>query len=46
MLNVDGFYEGVLTTLNVMVERGFLRSEDRSRVVSVGTAEDLLEGMA
>lgn len=46
VLNVDGFFDGMLATLEVMVNRGFLRQEDRDRVVSATTPEALLEAMA
>lgn len=46
VLNVDGFFDGMLTTLDLMVTRGFLRQEDRDRVVSASTPETLLEAMA
>lgn len=46
ILNVDGYFDGILITLDVMVERGFLRQEDRDRVVAAETAEALLEAMA
>ena len=43
---MDGYFDGILVTLDVMVERGFLRQEDRDRVVAAETAEALLEAMA
>jgi uncharacterized protein (TIGR00730 family) len=46
ILNVDGFFDGVLGTLDLMVERGFLRQEDRDRVVAAAGPEALLEAMA
>ncbi len=46
ILNVDGYFDGILITLDVMVERGFLRQEDRDRVVAAETAEALLAAMA
>jgi len=46
VLNVDGFFDGVLTNLDIMVERGFLRQEDRDRVLSGNTPEALLSAMA
>ena len=45
ILNVDGFFDGLLMTLDAMVARGFLRVEDRGRVVAAETAEALLEAM-
>ena len=45
ILNVDGFFDGMLATLDAMVERGFLRQEDRDRVVSADAAEPLLRAM-
>jgi uncharacterized protein (TIGR00730 family) len=46
VLNVDGFFDGVLGTLDLMVARGFLRQEDRDRVVAAAGPEALLEAMA
>ena len=46
VLNVDGFFDGILATLDGMVERGFLRQEDRDRVLSEETPEALLDAMA
>ena len=46
ILNVDGYFDGILVTLDVMVERGFLRQEDRDRVVAAETGEALLKAMA
>ena len=46
VLNVDGYYDGILTCLDVMVERGFLRAEDRARLMAAGSMEALLEKMA
>ncbi|MDB6070971.1 MAG: Rossman fold protein family [Verrucomicrobiales bacterium] len=46
VLNVEGFFDGMLATLDVMVARGFLRQEDRDRVVSAETPEKLLEAMS
>ena len=46
VLNVDGFFDGVLHTMDQMVVRGFLRQEDRDRVVSAASPEALLEAMA
>lgn len=45
VLNFDGFFDGVLVTLDTMVTRGFLRPEDRARVVTAATPETLLEAM-
>ncbi len=45
LLNVDGFFDGILTVLEVMVARGFLREEDRRRVVAAETVEGVLEAM-
>jgi hypothetical protein len=46
LLNADGFFDGILITLDGMVARGFLRPEDRSRVVTATTPEALLEAMS
>lgn len=45
VLNVDGYYDGVLICLDGMVDRGFLRAEDRARLVSADTMEALLAAM-
>lgn len=45
VLNHEGFFDGVLSTLDTMVARGFLRPEDRSRVVTATTPEALLQAM-
>ena len=46
ILNIDGFFDGILASLDVMVERGFLRQEDRERVVTGVTVKSVLETMA
>lgn len=46
VLNHDGFFDGILLTLDGMVQRGFLRPEDRSRVVTAATPEALLQAMS
>ena len=45
ILNVNGFFDGFLTTLDVMVERGFLHRKDRDRVVAADTAAVLVADM-
>ncbi len=42
VLNVDGYYDGVLSCLDGMVARGFLREGDRSRLVAAESMEALL----
>lgn len=45
VLNVDGYYDGILACLDGMVARGFLRLEDRARLVAADTIEPLLAAM-
>ena len=45
VLNVDGYYDGILACLDVMVDRGFLRAEDRARLVPAESMEALLAEM-
>ena len=45
ILNVDGFFDGLLTTLDVMVERGFLHRKDRNRMIAADTAAVLVANM-
>ena len=45
VLNADGYFDGILTCLDGMVTRGFLRQEDRSRLVSAGDIQSLLGAM-
>lgn len=45
VLNVDGYYDGVLQCLDGMVARGFLRPEDRARLVSATDFPALLAAM-
>ena len=45
VLNVDGYYDGILACLDGMVARGFLRAEDRARLVAADTIEALLAAM-
>ena len=46
ILNVEEFFDGILTTLDLMVRRGFLRQEDGDRAVAADMAESLLNAMA
>lgn len=46
LLNAGGFFDGILTTLDHMVQTGFLRPEDRARLVTAPTPEALLPAMA
>lgn len=46
LLNPEGFFDGILATLDGMVACGFLRPEDRGRVVTATTPEALLEAMS
>jgi uncharacterized protein (TIGR00730 family) len=45
ILNAGGFYDGLLNCLDGMVARGFLRAEDRARLVAAPDMESLLAGM-
>ncbi|RYD32920.1 MAG: TIGR00730 family Rossman fold protein, partial [Verrucomicrobiaceae bacterium] len=45
VLNFKGFFDGVLATLDHMVATGFLRAEDRGRVVVASTPQALLQAM-
>ncbi len=45
VLNYDGYYDGMLSCLDGMVTRGFLRAEDRARLVAAPEMESLLDGM-
>jgi hypothetical protein len=46
VLNVDGFFDGILACLDTMVTRGFLRRQDRARLVSADSPEALLDALA
>ena len=46
LLNVHGFFDGLLSCLDGMVRHGFLRQEDRSRLVSAPDPEALLDALA
>ena len=45
LLNVRGYYDGLLSQLRHMVSEGFLRGEDRSRLISSDNPAELLEAM-
>lgn len=45
VLNFEGYFDGILSCLDGMVDRGFLRLEDRSRLVAADTVEALLGAM-
>ena len=45
VLNQGGYYDGMLSCLDGMVERGFLRQEDRSRLVEGPDVATLLARM-
>jgi uncharacterized protein (TIGR00730 family) len=45
VINLDGYFDGILTCLDGMVSRGFLRQEDRERLVSAESMEGLLTAM-
>ena len=46
VLNVNGFYDHLLKQLDVMVEEGFLKSENRDLVIESDNIEDLMEKMS
>jgi uncharacterized protein (TIGR00730 family) len=46
LLNLNGFYDHLLKQLDVMVEEGFLKSENRDLVIVSGNIDDLLQKMA
>ena len=43
LLNVEGYYDGLLSFLNHMVAEGFVKSEYRSVVLTDSGADGLLE---
>ena len=45
LLNVRGYYDGLLQQLRHMVSEGLLRGEDRSRLIASEDAGELLEAM-
>jgi hypothetical protein len=45
LINTEGYFDGILSCLDGMVAHGFLRQEDRDRLVSAGSMEDLLPAM-
>jgi uncharacterized protein (TIGR00730 family) len=45
ILNADGYFDGLLACLDGMVVRGFLRPEDRARLVAAGDMDSLLNAM-
>jgi uncharacterized protein (TIGR00730 family) len=45
VLNTEGYFDGILTCLDGMVTRGFLRAEDRARLVSANEPGALLAAM-
>ncbi len=45
LVNALGYFDGILACLDGMVERGFLRPEDRARLVDAESLEDLLVKM-
>lgn len=42
ILNVNGFYDGILQQLDVMVEEGFLKEENKKLLLVATTIDDLL----
>jgi len=45
ILNVNGYYDAILDSLDTMVSEGFLRQENRELVLSDSSPEILLEKM-
>jgi uncharacterized protein (TIGR00730 family) len=45
LINTDGYFDGLLSCLDGMVARGFLRQEDRDRLAAADTVEELLKAM-
>jgi hypothetical protein len=45
VVNADGYYDGLLACLDGMVARGFLRAEDRGRLLAAKSLEALLGAM-
>jgi uncharacterized protein (TIGR00730 family) len=43
LLNLNGFYDHLLKQLDVMVEEGFLKAENRNLVIESDNIEDLME---
>ena len=46
LLDVDGYWSSLVSTLDGMVEEGFLRPEHRERLVVADDADQLLEALA
>jgi uncharacterized protein (TIGR00730 family) len=42
LLNLDGYFDGILACLDGMVARGFLRQQDRDRLIAAPTIDELL----
>ena len=42
VVNTDGFFDGLIACLDGMVARGFLRQQDRDRLIAAATIEELL----
>ncbi len=45
LLNVDGFYDALLALVDTMVDRGFLRKENREMLLVSDNIEDMLDKM-
>jgi uncharacterized protein (TIGR00730 family) len=46
VINTDGYFDGLLSCLDGMVSRGFLRAEDRARLIAAGDIEGVLTAMS
>ncbi|MDB2385258.1 TIGR00730 family Rossman fold protein [Polaribacter sp.] len=43
ILNVDGFFDATLLQLDKMVEKGFLKAQNRKLLIEANTVEDLMQ---
>lgn len=46
LLNVAGFYDGLIAFVGTMADTGFIRPQHRGILITAGTLDDLLERMA
>ncbi|MCP5558614.1 MAG: TIGR00730 family Rossman fold protein [Verrucomicrobiaceae bacterium] len=46
LLNIDGFFDGILQCLDHMVTQGFLMATDRQRLIAAADTDTLLDAMA
>ncbi|KAK4168947.1 hypothetical protein QBC43DRAFT_83276 [Cladorrhinum sp. PSN259] len=45
VLNINGFYDGILSWINKSVEEGFIHGENKKILVEARTAEDAIEAL-